>query len=346
MKPLTIICPNPKDATSFYRGIGPFGTLMDEMKDFECTFPNSVSWDAVKISSGVFMQRPFTTQHVQICEIVKSNKKNLWIDYDDYLLNVPMDNPTWGIYGDPAIKENIIKCLVHADVVSVSTPYLEECLRQEMINAEVLKNPGVTLPEFHVIPNAYDESLFTPAQRHEKRPKLIVWRGSETHVRDVLTYAEEIIEISNQHPDWTWLFVGMPPWMLIERMPKGRCIWQKALDPIQYNDYLKGCQPDICIVPLHFSPFNLCKSNIAWIEATHAGAVVLAPDAPEWRKPGVTTYNNQADFKNGLLKLMGTSGQLKQTLNKMSLEHIQRELTLKVTNKKRAEILSKWFQIT
>jgi hypothetical protein len=44
------------------------------------------------------------------------------------------------------------------------------------------------------------------------------------------------------------------------------------------------------MVPLHVSDFNRAKSNIGWIEAVHAGAITVAPDFQEWRRPGVINY--------------------------------------------------------
>ena len=49
-------------------------------------------------------------------------------------------------------------------------------------------------------------------------------------------------------------------------------------------------------VPLHDSYFNRCKSNIAALEGTYAGAVCLVPDWPEWQIPGTLKYKTQEEF--------------------------------------------------
>ena len=47
--------------------------------------------------------------------------------------------------------------------------------------------------------------------------------------------------------------------------------------------------------------FNLCKSNIAYLEACLVGAVTVAPHWPEWQdKPGVMTYKNNAEFQQNV----------------------------------------------
>ena len=53
----------------------------------------------------------------------------------------------------------------------------------------------------------------------------------------------------------------------------------------------------LAVVPLKDNLFNHAKSNLAWIEATCAGAMTLAPDWPEWRRPGVSNYESPLNFK-------------------------------------------------
>jgi hypothetical protein len=121
-----------------------------------------------------------------------------------------------------------------------------------------------------------------------------------------------------------------------------KVIHQPSLDAIKFFSVLKAIKPKINVVPLHDNPFNLGKSNIAWLEATYAGAVTLAPDTPEWRKAGVTNYKDEADFKTKLGFLLSLTDRELDVLHSMSVDAIlQGKLLLSETNKTRLEILGR-----
>jgi hypothetical protein len=64
---------------------------------------------------------------------------------------------------------------------------------------------------------------------------------------------------------------------------------------MSYQIQLRGTSPDYIVVPLVNDAFNRCKSNIAWIEATNAGAVTIAPSyLPEFRGPAMHPLQDQS----------------------------------------------------
>ena len=88
-------------------------------------------------------------------------------------------------------------------------------------------------------------------------------------------------------------------------------------------------------VPLIEDGMNRCKSNIAWIEATAAGAVTIAPDWVEWQKPGVLNYNGLDEFKSMLMRPLDDAPERWAA----SRDYIMENLTLNKVNEQRARIV-------
>jgi len=326
MKNLAVICPSQTDATSFYRGVGPLAELRRERSDLALTFINSIDWATLKLCDAVFLQRPFSNNHLMIAELTKRNRLPLWLDFDDDLFCVPEWNPCAAIYNKKEIQKNVATMAALADVITVST----EAIRERLLPL----NKNIV-----VVPNAFDERLVGARPEH-KQPDapLIMWRGSKTHRKDLNVAGEACIQLSQANPNATWLFLGETPWFA-DYMPHKNTICAEPIDPIEYWEFLGKTKPSIMIVPLNDCEFNRSKSNICWQEASFAGAATLAPNWPEWKKPGVTNYENGADFLPKLMAMLEASKvQLSCNANK-SWQYINENLLLSIVNKKRHAIL-------
>ncbi len=299
---MNLLCsiPHPKDGTSLYRGVGPL-QLLGRTDNVRIMITNDMDWTTLKGADMVFFQRPALPDRVAAMRMCKLNGKRVWVDYDDNLHAIPLCNRRYPTYGHPEVQHNIATMVALADHVSVTTDHLAESmchlLRQFPNNGDFILNPSKVV----VIPNAYDPEI-QPDLTKDRRPrrKHVIWRGSDSHCKDLMVHTKEICEAIAAHPDWTFEFLGEPFWWTIEEIRKIAKPQQvsvtRAMDPIEYFRYLERQSPSLVIVPLEDIPFNRSKSNIAWIEATAAGAVTLAPDFEEWRRPGVMTYNTPADF--------------------------------------------------
>lgn len=333
MKSILCCIPNTADGTSFYRGCGPL-SLLRKTKDVNLIFANPITWATVSMCDMAFLQRPFAPEHLQIAQMVKDCKRPLWVDYDDFLLGVPDDNPVHTLYMNKGVQATIGRILGMADVITVSTQRLKD-----LYSAIFREVTGKDLPgKFYVVPNAFNTDLleFDPKPKDHK---LVCWRGTNTHQADLACYAGEIIEVAATHTDWTFNFVGYNPWFITRVLPKKQCIVTEALDILEYFRFMRITKPAIQVVPLDSSEFNHCKSNIAWLESAACGTVTLAPDWPEWRRPGVVTYKDNDSFKVGLEYLMGLSFEDRAALNSLSAEHIQKKLLLPHVNKTREQIV-------
>lgn len=292
---LLTICPDTTDGTSFYRGIGPLATLARKTGEFTIRQVEIINWTEFKYADAVFLQRPFHRTHLQIAQMAKMHRRPLWVDYDDNLFEVPRGNPFGKNYQAPDVHANIVEILRIADFVTVTTPAL----------GRVLAPFAKTVI---VVPNAYDDDVLGPVPMDFlPREKLVVWRGSQSHNGDLMHYAKDICDgFAALPPDWHFEFFGEPFWGIVEQMRQmlGPAVFNERVTvtppthPVNYMLQLRLKRPAVVIVPLEDVPFNRAKSNVAWIEATQAGAVTVAPGWwEEWNVPGVLPYGGEFSLK-------------------------------------------------
>lgn len=350
---LTCQMPNPLDATSLYRGLGPLGTLQKDFSALQVDVPAQFTWASMKMADVLFLQRPGTADHVKILGLAKAHNLPVWVDFDDDLFCVPQSNPAHKAYSRPEVQNLISDIIARCDALSVSTEFLAERMRSILIrvgNGIALggETRGMNLDprKVVVVPNAYDPDIMRPfPQGHAPNPsKLIYWRGSKTHDQDMEVYADALRAAYSRHLDWTLNFVGEPFWKTIDAIDTipginpQKFICTEVMPPTDYLDFLSIISPALCIVPLDKIPFNAAKSNISWIEATHAGAVCLAPDWPEWQRPGVINYKDPKDFAQLLDRFC--SGKIDGVAEwHKSWNWIQKNLMLRDVNAKRMDLM-------
>jgi glycosyltransferase involved in cell wall biosynthesis len=320
--------PSPTDATSFYRGAGPLGHLRKMNRDINCYNVNEVNWAALKFMDIMFLQRPWTQTYKQLAEVAKKFGVPIWCDFDDDLLNVPTWNPAYKVFSKPEAQDAIKACLSMADVITVSTAKLKELYSS--FNQNII-----------VIPNAFDDEVFEFSRKENSAFKqLIMWRGSPTHRQDLNLMSAGALSLSKKYK-FSWMFLGDNPWF-VDFMPKDLVQVIPAQDIIDYFGFIKKMSPGIFIVPLQKNEFNKSKSNCAYLEATYAGAVVLAPDLWEWRVPGVIHYKEDATGKSNLhekLEEMMTGKIDFMAHWEQAYKHIKDNLLLSNVNMKRQSIV-------
>lgn len=335
VRSLSAMIPVAHDATSYFRGLGPLGTLAFDYPNININMLQTWNWATLKASHGVFMQRPFTSEHRSVFEICKSSNKKVWVDYDDFLFDIPTDNPTYFNYMNDQIQTNIKFILEHADFVTVST---KELARQYSSFGNQKRD--VKRNDIRVIPNAIDLGLFGFRDKPLKRTKAFLWRGSRTHQRDVFLMADQILKVSTNEfsKDWTWHFIGDNLWLITDQMPHLRTYVMKPMDVIEYHGHIFELAPSAMMVPLHDSVFNRCKSNIALIEGAFSGAVTIAPEWEEWTVPGAITYKTKEQFEDALWAVITGKIDIEATARN-SWDHVRETLSLDRINRARAEIL-------
>lgn len=355
---LGIVVPDIDDGTSFYRSGGPLQALVKSHNHLLEIEPGAnIRWVWLRGLDAVFMQRPFTDMHIQILEMAKMNGKPVWVDYDDDLYTVPQQNPTHALYSQQKVQQNITRFIAEADVLTVSTQQLKDKFGRiiEKIGSQTgnenIPRRFFSPDKISILPNSYDEELFGYSYERWNEPLpdgnlLMLWRGSSTHDADLSAYTMPITQAFAQAGwNWTANFIGSPWWGTLQAMEeagieKDRIIKTQTLDVITMHRYMYDLKPSIFIVPLLDDVFNKAKSNIAWIESTHAGSMTMAPDWPEWRRPGIINYSNGDDFRNKLNHIL--KGRMDRvSLVNQSREYIAQNLLLSRVNHKRLQILDR-----
>ncbi len=353
MKNVFVMCPNPTDATSLYRGLGPLQALRRRMGgEINLIVAPEINWATLKGSDALFLQRPALDHHLTIVNMAVASRKPVWVDFDDDLFRVPRSNAAARIYDK--LHSNMVAIVAKADVVTVSTEALAETLRAILARVAEGKQTETGIKtdpaKVVVVPNAFDDEILDLPAEYPRPNSLVTWRGSATHDKDLALVTDQIAAVIGANLSWTYQFVGEPFWWTMERLDlipglKPQSITHvEPLDPIAYFGFLKAVKPALFIVPLEDIPFNCAKSNIAWIEATYAGAVAIAPDWPEWRKPGVINYKTPEDFgrlfnqalKGGVFDLRARWTE--------SRDHIKENLLLSTVNRTRETALRGAFE--
>lgn len=352
------VVPGRNDATSWYRGLGPLFTLNSQVDWLDIIFMRDFDWTAMKLVDVMFLQRAASADELQIAKLCRTHGKMLWVDYDDDLTAVPMENVTcYGMYMNEAVQTSIRSIIRLANVVSVTTPYLRDRLANEA---------GVDPAKFIIIPNAIDDALpdaghGQPRKQDEKKPRLLFWRGSPTHQRDLLEEAEALNSLSElvagkPAEEWRMSFMGYSPWHVAEYWDKRRKEAPVGKDapklnsPVMYTntgiaEYMQIIKQErirVMLFPLCDNHLNRAKSNNAWIEACYAGALTVAPDWEEWRKPGVITYgpNGKAKtFREAAEMAFHMTDAEAQREAYRGWKHVYDNLRLSRVNRLRADLL-------
>lgn len=316
---ILVVCPNYHDGTSFYRCAGPLTQLQREGK-VELVFDDTGAWPTLKLVDLVFFQRPQEKAHYGLLSKVVDSNIPVWVDYDDLLTAVPESNPGHLRYQDPNTQQIIAAFVKHADALTVSTDYLADRLGVDRAGPTV------------VIPNAWDDQMYP--KKLEARNKAIMWRGSNTHDEDLYSVKRSLEALDKLKPEWH--FVGNPFWLVIRDLHKSHTYpWT---DLMGFQKTLEHVSATTAIVPLADHPFNLAKSNIAWIEASRVGTAVVAPPWDEWVRPGIVPYSNLDDFENQV-KMMYDNPLFASNCNASSWEYIQNNLRLTKINNLRLKLI-------
>ena len=316
--------PQLNDAVSLYRGVGPLSELHRQI-DFTYATAYEFSWSTIAGFDLVYIVRPCTNHDRGLVDMAKKMQRPVWIDFDDDILDVPPSNLTHNFYSNEGVKANVRHILQTADVCTVSTEYLAKKLNP----FRPVDKPCV------VVPNAFPDHLFNWDQKDVPRNNIISWRGSRTHDRDLNQAHGFFDSIKAMLPHWKFVFLGEPAYQVHDWFPANRRRVIPSMDIIEYFHTFKALGSTFHVVPLEENDFNRAKSNIAWIEATWAGAATIAPyNMDEWQKPGIL----HSPFF-GCDSALFTDASVWQDAVKKSRAYIEKNLLLSHVNKQRARIL-------
>lgn len=272
----------------------------------------------------IMLNRPHTDTHVSLMRRFLRWNIPVWVDYDDDVFQVNIDNPKYDHWASQKTQDNIKFCAEFAHVVSVTTPHLKDTFDQ--YNSDV-----------RIIPNGLNDYVFE-YQTYLNESKNIVWRGGESHRLDVDYYSDVIIRVMEDHPDWTLHWCGMQAWWLRERVRNFVYHQTRAQD--EYMDNLRAIKASIGIVPLLFNSFNEAKSNIALLEMHFAGTAAIVPAQGDFLQDGYPAYTTKESFERLLRSHIAEYSIRRNTYDRQY--KIARERVLSKTNEKRMEIIHEY----
>ncbi len=279
--------PSSNDGTSFYRGFGPLNALVKQYPDIEITdlalYPQ-YSWANLTRYDLVFLQRPASPWEVRLIKLCNTYNIPVWCDWDDNYFDIPESNSRKQFY-TPYHIDCVRYCAKNADLVTVSTHFLKEKFSEHNTNV-------------HIVPNALIQRSFSieDSKLYPERDNLILWRGSDTHGESLEFYKEEIIKCMDETKDYVWGFFGFCPQFAIDHLPSSRIRIYATDGCIEYLNTLLSLRPRMMYVVHNDTDFNKSRSNIAWMEATYAGAVCLTPDTKEWSTLPSFKYSGKENF--------------------------------------------------
>lgn len=336
MKRILLATGNQNDTTSFLRAWGPFTT--PEMRAV-CSVsklpkdPQSLQdWSTYYGYDAIFLHRPHTPTDEYIMYKAKNYGIPLWVDHDDDLLNVPVDNPHFAHFNAPGIRDTVKASYELADILTYGGKTHWESIKKSRASA------------IH-IPGALDDRLirfkrpFNDTKDSVKSNRRYAWRGSDSHAIDLIYFADSIKAMGDIRPR----FFGLNPyWLELKGMAYE---WRpKTTDHFEFLAKLAEYNAHIHFVPLIENFFNHVKSNLAWQDATLAGSVCFVPTATEYLElpfDGIGNYviGNNESYRDNWYHFNKLDYAALSKMHDVSWDYLRDNLLLSKVNAKRVEIV-------
>lgn len=223
--------------------------------------------DLVSEADLVVIQRDFPRMgppFEQVLERARRAAKPVIYEVDDLLLDLPSDHSHRQDYEGVLLP--ILRTLIEADAVTVSTPTLAETLRP--FNAHI-----------YTLPNLFNDDLWSlrpPAEQTtaaESEPIVIGYMGGETHRLDLEEITPVLSHLLQRYAQRLRLrfWGGRPPEALLS-LPQVEWIPFNQDDYPAFARFFSAQHCHLLIAPLRDNLFNRCKSAIKFLEYCALGA--------------------------------------------------------------------------
>lgn len=283
-----------------------------------------VSVENITNGQLVLFQRNFPEKlddYVKVLRAAKSLSKPVVYDLDDLLINLPESHPDRisGYFAQALLP--ILRALVDADLVTVTTPRIKEAISGYNNNIVVL-------------PNLFDEALWkfkSPKHSTSQEVVKIGYMGGDSHKADLEMLLPVLLELSKEVKEKIQFnFYGTRPPGLLEDSENIEWKPTQTYDYSQFAADFQGFEADIVIAPLEDNVFNRCKSGIKYLEYSALGV------------PGV--YSNLPPYSEIISN--GENGLLATSLEnwKQYLLHLinNPEARLKIAQKAQLDVQNNW----
>jgi hypothetical protein len=275
-------------SVDYYRTMGFWPFVTD------ATLLENPGWWDIPFYDVILVCRPYTIKGLRACQMAKEFGKTLWIDFDDDILT---KNDNFVVTED--MIKNTETALPLADLIVCSTEGVEDAYK-EFGKTKIRKN-------------YFNDKVFKFDPVFSEN-NLVAYRGLQRYHRFNLMEYHDVMRMN-------------VPWI---RYGTDLCIPGKEMPEMPFPDYmvnLRAKAPAIMFKPLIDVSANRAKSNCAWLEATFAGAVCVAPDWPVWQEDGIITYTDKQCAKEEIEMLL-EDVELRRSFFDMSVKNIRENYLL------------------
>jgi len=289
---------DPNTSLSLSRGLGPLLDMAKQDRRLELVPAPAngadLNWSWLHSCDALFMEQPYTDQHVNCVYTARFLNLPVWLDWGDDLFNINKTNPA--LFQDhrlrdkAQLRENLGELFKCASVVSTATETLRQSYAKALdVAPEVTRgNPpphvGGYLTKIVVIPEGCRWE-----QNMALRRKIVSWRGLSSHYDDIEGVAKQLAAVftEREFADWKLLLFGDPSPEFIELMgtvlDKRLMVCPYLPTPWHMMAVWNENAPFLHLYPALDNAFNRAKPPSVWLEATAVGAAVIGPDFPEWQ---------------------------------------------------------------
>jgi glycosyltransferase involved in cell wall biosynthesis len=197
-------------------------------------------------------------------QMAREGRCALVFECDDDLLDIdPSNGPAWSFFRRPEIRENVIRNIEVADLVTVSTEPLAEVMRRHNRNVAVL-------------PNCVPSSLLDAPHADGPKGLTLGWSGGASHALDLAEARDPVRQFLRRYPDAGLHIMGHVDSDFCKAMPRERLRTTRWVESVPA--FHAAVDFDVALAPLRPSPFNRSKSAIRCLEAAALGIPVIASD--------------------------------------------------------------------
>lgn len=270
---------------------------------------------AEKQNDVIVWQRHAENQTFMNALVAKRLGTKVVFEVDDYLGGIDKLSPAKGAY-TADVQEKMMKMMMIADAVTVTTEYLKNLLSGFNPNIYVL--PNSLNPDLWNL--YYDQRVKIKAKKTDK--VFIGWMGSKTHLSDFLEIKDVLFGLMKAHKNLYLKIVGFEELGIL---------FKEAIEPFKDRviftpwknnmfDYPTDMlEFDIGLCPLKSSKFNKAKSNLKWLEYSALAIPTVATNIETYKSinNGVTGFltssnNNFTEWKRKLEMLIKSASLRKQ----------------------------------
>lgn len=261
---IALLKPEFPSAVKYYR-LDPWQVLGRQTNTIVDTLSSKYPEDfetRIKGFDILVASRPRIKSDLYAIMVAKEAGVHIVLDYDDLIWEIPQVNPVSTTHNEES--NGYVEILFQADAIISSTTALQSYIQSRF----GLKS--------YVIPNALNDlgNTYLPPAKDEKTIT-VAWRGSNTHDGDLF----QVRDAFRDYPNITFRFMGSNPWYFLSQygghLPYlNHHAWTSMTE---FHHRFHALKPHYGVFPLEDNQFNQCKSNIAFLDYTKAGAVTIAP---------------------------------------------------------------------